>query len=413
MRWFRHRKARGQEPSYFSVLDLGASKVKALVVGRSGGQVDILGRSWVAHRNGLTRDGAVGDQEALRAACERALMRAEDATEAAVGHKIVPDRALVSVPTAWLRGALGWGRMVRPHLEETIARQECSDPIKHAGQQAMQRLAQVATGGEWELVDATVVSLRVDGRRVTDPVGFRGHTLEALALVFAAPREALRAVRQIADSLNLDPPHPVPEPLALSAAVPGDGLILEAGAATTSVVLARHGVPLSFASIRHGDNSLTQSLSEALDVPYAHAEALLDAYGGGRLEESQRQAVSAALEEPLISWLSAVVECARSWDSPPEGWPTTVHLCGGTSRLPELQTLVADVRWLEALPFPHAPSVRLWDGSNLERVVHHAEPRWQLADVTVLSVAGWLLRDRGQSSFDGMLRSSLRLGSVP
>jgi hypothetical protein len=407
MRRLWRRRSRKPASRYLSVLDLGAFAVKALVIECSGDRATILGRGSATHRGGIAADCTIGDARALETACERALTQAEDGTEAVRGRKVVPDAAAIAVPTAWVRGALGSGRVLRPNLEDGVTAQECIEPLLSAGRQAMRRVGRVTRGGEWELLDATVVTFSIDGHRVTDPVGFRGHSLEATVLVLAVPSRLVAALRSTADKLQLEPPALVAEPLALAAASPGDGLIIQVGALTTALVLSRYGAPVSFASICQGGAAFAKALGEAIGVSTDRADVMLRGFALGQLSDSDRSRVEAALGESLLRWLSSMIESLRSWTEIPGEWPPFIHLCGGVSRLGALGRAVAQTRWLEALPFPFTPQVKTWDGSNVEQVLDRTNRRWQLDGLTTLSLAAWALRDRGPSTRDGILRASL------
>ncbi|MFL7808903.1 MAG: hypothetical protein AB8I80_09760, partial [Anaerolineae bacterium] len=176
--------------------------------------VTILGRGSAAHRNGIAANGMIGELSALQDACERALIMAEDATVESGRVKVVPDTALIVVPTAWLVRAVGIGRVLRPNLEEAVAADERGEPIERAGRIAADLLAGRSGPGEWRLLDATVLDLKVDGRRVTDLAGFRGRVLEAGVQAVAAPDHALVALAALADALKLNPPIMVAEPMA-------------------------------------------------------------------------------------------------------------------------------------------------------------------------------------------------------
>ena len=410
--WMRRSKRPDANGDYYSVLDLGASAVKALVVERAGERATILGRGRAEHSNGIAIDGTIGDLSALQDACERALIMAEDATAQASRRKVVPDTVLIVVPTAWLAGAVGIGRYVRPNLEQTITPDECREPVERAGRIAADLLTGKSGAGAWRLLDATVLELRVDGRRVTGFGGFRGHTLEASVQAVAAPDRMLVLLAQLADGLKLDPPHLVAEPLALAAAVEDDGLVIQVGARTTGLVLTRRGVPVAFGAVPAGGSALVDALADAFRLPPSRGSALLRAYSDGRLQSAERTAVRNVLAAPLASWLSLVVRELRSWDVQEEDWAPEVHLCGGVGALDDLQHLVASSPWLDTLPLPRLPSVHSWDGSHLAQVADRTMPRWQLDGVTSLAVAAWPLRDRGPGTVDGLLRSSLRIGSV-
>jgi hypothetical protein len=410
--WRRRSQRPDADGDYYSVLDLGASAVKALVVEQAGDRATILGRGRAGHANGIAIDGTIGDLGALQDACERALVMAEDATAEATYRKVVPDTVLMVVPTAWLAGAVGIGRYVRPNLEQTITADERREPIERAGRIAADLLTGKSGPGDWRLLDATVLELTVDGRRVTGFRGFRGHALEATVQAVAAPDRMLVLLAQLAEGLKLDPPHLVAEPLAMASAVGEEGLVIQVGARTTSLVLIRRAVPIAFGAVQAGGGALVDALADAFRLSPSRAGALLRAHSAGRLQSAERRAVRNVLAAPLASWLSMVVRELRSWDVRPADWVPEVHLCGGLGALGDLQRLVASSPWLDTLPLSRLPSVRSWDGSNLSQVADRTMPRWQLDGVTSLAVAAWPLRDRGPGTADGVLRSSLRIGSV-
>jgi hypothetical protein len=64
---------------------------------------------------------------------------------------------------------------------------------------------------------------------------------------------------------------------------------------------------------------------------------------------------------------------------------------------------------LEVLPFPYAPQVKVWDGSNLDRIDDRTDQHWRLDNITSLSLAAWMLRERGSLLYDQALRRSLEI----
>jgi cell division protein FtsA len=401
---------------YLSVLDLGVSSVKALVLQRVGDQVTILGRGRALAQgvgpgpDGLAPDGAITDLDALASICERALCEAEDMTAETCGHKVVPDEALIAVPASCSRGALGQGRARRIAVETGIGAEEWTTSVAHAGRRALRELGRLTGVGKWEVIDGAVVAFTVDGHRVTDPIGFRGHLLEATVFAAAAPQGLAASLRQLADRLQLDPPGLVAEPVSLAAACPDDGLVIEVGARTTGLCLARYGAPLAFSSVPWGGDNLTQALADTFQLFPSRAEALKRAYGAGQLSPEGTSAVQKALAVPIQSWISAVLEQLEPWRERIRVWPPEIYVCGGTGALPGLAESVSAVRWLDQLPFPRTPNVSIWDGSPLARVVDRTEPRWLVGDVVVLSVAALAAHDRNASTPDGVLRTVLGIG---
>lgn len=405
---FWKRGSEQDNTRYLSLLDPGGTAVKAIVLEQIDGQATILGRGSAPHVGGLAPDGTIGDVDALSAACEQALRFAEDATEGAGQLKIVPDVSVFSVPMPWLRGAVGTDGVARTALEAGIDIEECYEPIARAGRRAMRNLGRVVVSGKWELVDAALVAFAVDGHRVTNPVDFRGHMLEATSFVLAAPQGLLDTLREIADRLQLDPPYLAAEPLALAAALPSAGLVVEMGALTTGLVLVRYGVPIACGSVPQGGSKLTEVLADAFGLSLPRAEALKRAYGAGQLGEEGEAIVRDLLQEPLRLWLAAIIDHLETWADVTPTWPPSIYLCGGASQLPDVRLAASGARWLHSLPFPRTPEIRVWDGSNLSPVLlERAATRWTTDGIVLSSLAAWTLRDQGPATPDGVLRTSL------
>jgi cell division ATPase FtsA len=384
-----------------------------MVVERDGAGVTILGTASQAHPVRIAVDGIHGDVEALMAACDNALTRAEDATEAVAGRKVVPDSVLMAVPTGSLRGAVGTGSVQRPHLEQGIVEAECFEPALRAGRHAMRLLGKETDNGAWELLDASVVSFAIDGHRVTDPIGFRGHKFESATFVTAARRRTIALLRDVADHLQLNPPWLIAEPMALAAAVPHDGLIIQAGARTTGLILVRHSAPALLAGLDVGGEVFTRALMDVFDLTPYRADRVLRAYAERRLDEKARLAVRQALTAPLEEWSRAVVERLYAWRGRDVEWSPQVLLCGGLAYLDDLQQAVAGMRWVEMLPFPRTPRVRTWGGANLSLVDDRTGSPWRLTHVTALCTAVWGGRDRSSDSLEGRLGTALGARSPP
>lgn len=409
----RLRRSRNKENQkdvrLVSMLDPGASAVKALVVELGDRSATILGRGQARHAGGIAADGSIGDLDVLKTACESALREAEDATEQTRGHKIVPDVAMFSVPTAWLCGAIGRGSVERPALETPIEASEYAVPLARAGRQALRHLGNVTGPGDWELLDATLISFSINGNPVTDPTGFRGHSLAATVFVVAAPRHSLACLRQIADKLQLEPPRLVAEPLALAAIAPKDGLIVQVGAATTGLILTRSHAPIAFASVLQGGTTWARSCADRFGISLARAEAALCAFAGNELDAQSQQVLQSALQPALNGWLPELVATLQDWRKSRLTWSPSIQLCGGASAIPGVHETITRARWVDMVPFSRTPDTQIWDGSNVSQVTDLTPSRWQLGGLTTLSLAAWATRDQSKQGPDGLLRASLEL----
>ena len=409
-RMWKRRPRRRNEPDGFSVLDIGTSSVRALIARQDGDKVVVLGRG-ERTRSGapswsLAADGRLENADALSAVCDDVLCQAEDATEQTAGHKIVPDIGYVVVPAVWIRGASGTGSSNRVALETTIQAEEFIDPVVQGGRRALRNLGRETGAGQWALVDATLVAFGIDGHRVTDPVGFRGYRLEATVFVVAAQQRFVQSLRSVANALQLEPPRLVPEPMALAASLPGNGLAVQIGAHTTGLCLAKYGAPLAVGSVSVGGQAWTRALADVFRFTLPRAEALKLAYSTGRLSVEVTEAVEKALAYSVQSWLGAVMNTLRSWGSG-YSWTPEIYLCGRASGQPDVFRAVSSARWLDQVPFPHTPHVQRWDGSSAPGVMDRTGDRRDPGDAVLLSAAAWAARERGYQTPDGVLRASL------
>lgn len=402
-----HRTA--HNPQQFSVLDLGGSAVKALVVEVQDGRATVLGRGQARHTQALDDRGLIANLDALIGACEEALRDAEDATERVREAKLVPDIALFAVPTAWTRGAMGVGGVERTALELPITREECVEPLVRAGRRAMRNLGRLTDDGEWQLLDATLIAFSINGNPVTEPVGFRGHELQAAVFVVAARRDQLAALPKIAEALQLEPPQMVAEPLALAATLAESGLLIQVGQVTTQAVLVRKGAPLAVGHIPCGGRQWIRALTDTFHLSPERADALLRAWSSGRLTPQARQTVEQVCRPLWDEWLRALIAEIRRWEIERLEWPPTIYLCGGAMSLSPLREQIGKAPWHELLPFQRTPDVRIWDGANLNLLNDLAEPRWPIDGVTALSVAAWGIRNRSSETTDGILRQALEI----
>lgn len=420
MRRRGHNQAQPNTPagSYLSVLDIGDGSVRALVVQVSDDQVSILGRGMAPREAATEIIPSAGNWGDLGQACEQALRSAEDAT-ARLGAKIIPDAAVMSVPACYVRGAAGVGQVKRVAFETPIMLAECAEPLALAGRRALRHVGRLTDPDEWVVLDATVATWYLSGHSLTDPVGFRGRDLAAMAFVAVAPRAVVQSLVSIADTLQLDPSMLVAAPLALAAVSPSDGLIVQVQAAATDLILVHRGVPLVCDSIEQGGAAWAQALQSAFHLSPTQSEAVLRAYRAGRLDAAHQKAVQDALQSPLDAWAAVVVERLQSWTRDhlvdrrvltldPPFWSPDIYVCGRADLLPWAQRSLAGVRWLSLLPFPRAPQVRPWDSVSPPGVQDLTEQRGRLGGLTAWACAAWARRGRGNPAWEGMLKASLK-----
>jgi len=215
--WQRRNAARTprrpESPTFYSVVAPGATTFRLLVIDASAGGATVWGWS---EQPGPGRDGI--EPAWLSAACDRAQSRAEEMAQDLAGRWILPDRMLVGLPASQIVGRAWAVSQNRARPEQPVEERELEALLSRALRLAVNRLLSTAPGDEeWLLLDAAPVALTIDGRGVTDPVGFRAREIGAAVFAALAPAATLGAWRAAAEALDFVELTLVAEPLALAA----------------------------------------------------------------------------------------------------------------------------------------------------------------------------------------------------
>lgn len=387
--WLKFKRTEGteDEPAYRSVLDVGTTWVKALVVAEQDGEVRVIGRGRAHHRRAFSAGGKVADLNALTVACEAALCQAEDMTEETAERKIVPDTAVIGVPARWLIVTSQSFTRRRSRPETPVEEQEVERVIERAGRLAYQKaLGSAATSAPLKLLDASLVSLTVDGHRVTDHRGFRGGELGATVCVAVAAEEDLMTLHALAEALELESVHLLAEPQAVARQLGRDGIVLDVGGVTTGVYLMRHGTLLTADTLPLGGDSLAQSLAAVFNLSGRQVQALRRAYVNGLLAAEDAAQVRAVLADTIQSWLQAVESCLARLAGA-DYLPHQIYLCGGGSRWPDLLDAARAHSWMQNLPFVRYPQVQLLDPVQFACPLNGTARHWDVEETVALSLA--------------------------
>jgi hypothetical protein len=373
----RHQAA--GSPLYISVIDPGATTLRVLVVEVAGGQATVWG--W-AEQPG---DADVGQ---LAGACEQALARAEEMARERAGHFLLADQMWVGLPVSQLRGG-AWPivqRRARP--DRPVEERELEALLSRGLRLSANRLADPENPG-WLLVDTAAVTLTVDGRRVTDPVGFRGRELEATVFAALARAETVDAWRMAAREFEFSTLTLAAAPLALTAGLTeSQGLLLDVGGTTTDLTWWRAGRPVALASLAKGGADLTRLLLRKWRLSPDKAEQLKAAYAGGRLSAEARSDVLGALAPALQAWLEETEALLTGLDHD-EPLPQQIYLLGGGSMLPEIVDAVRTLAWSQRLNFVRYPQVGRLQPTDVPGVVNRTDQGRSAGDVAALALAAW------------------------
>jgi cell division ATPase FtsA len=372
----------------YGVLEPGTTTLRLLVVEAVGGQATVLG--W-AEGPGWVCSGA--DLAQLVAACGETLSSAEKMALATGERLILPDQIVVGLPASQVRGRACSIVQHRSRPERLVDERELQELLERALRLAVNRLLGESTEqASWLLVDAAPVALAVDGRGVTDPVGFRGREIGATVFAALAQASVIETWGLVARELEFSALTLTAAPLALAAVIPApQGILLDIGRVTTDLIWCQAGRPLIIDSVPLGGELLTRTLMEKWRLSSDRAERLKGVYSAGELDAEARSQVQQVLLPGLQAWFEAT-EASLVQLNQEEPLPQHLYLSGGGSALPEMSDAVRALAWSQRLRFARYPQVQRLQPTEVAGVVNRTGLGHGMGDVSALALAAWAAR---------------------
>ncbi|MCL5093885.1 MAG: rod shape-determining protein [Patescibacteria group bacterium] len=387
---------------HFLALDIGTEFVKALIFKvepnpeGSGERGVIVGTGRQRQRLGDMNGGAVTDISGVVENCLRAIERAEDMAG------VSPTDVIIGIAGELVKGATTTVHYERLRPKAQIDLPELKNIVERVQEKAFDHVRkQLAweTGYEEidvKLVNASITDVKIDGYKVTNPLGFQGKEVSVGVFNAFAPLVHLGALQTIAGDLGLDLISIAAEPYAVARCVGVDeaqefsAIFIDIGGGTSDIAVVRNGGVEGTKMFAIGGRSFTKRLAQVLNTTFADAEKIKIAYSQGKLTKDSEKTVGEALMEDAEVWLSGV-ELSLSEFSDIDLLPSKILLCGGGSALPEIKDVLEGSDWYKDLPFAHKPKVRFIKPEEVTTIVDETETIKDQQDVTPMALANLVL----------------------
>jgi cell division protein FtsA len=390
-------------PVAYAALDIGTEFAKALVFSIDAGQGKVLGRGRHPQSRTAMQDGLITDIDAVVQNCYAALAQAEQAAG------IEGKRAIIGIAGELVKGLSTTVTVERQQPTETLGLDEIEDVLEQVQQLALTRVTERLT---WEmgqpqvdvrLVNSAVVSVKIDGHLVSNPLGFQGRYLQVTVFNAFAPLVHVGASHSIARHLDLDLLSVVAEPYAVAGCLANPlmtdagGIFIDVGGGTTDIALVRNGGIEATQSFALGGRAFTRRLATEQRLSFDDAEALKLRYARRELAAAAMQEVSKALDRDVSTWMDGVQlileELAGEGQLPPY-----VYLCGGASALPDILERLRSFPWTERLPCPRPPQITMLKPTDIAAMRDDTGDVLDQQDVTPLGLAVQALALQRESS---------------
>jgi cell division protein FtsA len=383
----------GSERQLYTALDIGTAFAKAIIIEVHGDHAEVLGVG--RHPQSYTHmsDGIVTDIPGVIANCNEALLKAENAA----GGVIAP-AAVVGIAGELVKGSSTTVNRQRQQPAKPITAEELEGLITSAQQKllksARERIA-AETGYqniEVRLTNAAVVSVRIDGQVVSNPIGFRGRHFTLTLFSAFAPLMQLGALETVAQGLDLTLVTIVAEPYALArclstnAGADSGAIFIDVGGGTTDIALVRQGGIEETRMFALGGRTFTRRIATSKGISLKDAERLKISYSNGEIKGSGRDEIQAILAPECQTWMDSVEllveELAKG-----ELLPPAIYIVGGGSALVDIHQRLESFPWTEKLPFSRQPIIRTVQPDMVANISDRAGLLVNAQDITPMALA--------------------------
>lgn len=346
-------------------LDIGTEFVKALIARMDGDDIEIIGVGRARQSVDDMHGGAISDIGGVVRNCEEALSKAED--QAGVQGK----KAVIGIAGELVKGLTQTIRYKRPQPNRPLDVSEMEliiERVQERAQDKAQKQIAFETGNnevEVKLVNSAIVSIHIDGYRVSNPIGFQGKDVAIQIYTAFAPMVHIGALERAAAELDLDLIAVAAEPFAVSRSVLGTdasstftAILVDVGGGTTDIAVVNDGGVEGTKMFGIGGRSFTRTIAADMDLSYEDAEKLKVNIDEPNLKESVVKQLNTSVDKTLDVWIGGVELALSEFDSV-DHLPSRILLCGGGASLKKLVHLLSTNDWHTNLPFTKKPSVQL------------------------------------------------------
>lgn len=358
-------------------IDIGSSSVKACVFAEEDDALTLKGQSHVAQFPHTLQGGSIINLNQAIRSVQDAVRKAENMA------KISPKEMVLGVSGELVKGVTMTLDYERDKPGKRLDAQELKTIIYELQWQAFDQIRRQISDEmsipemELKLINASIISIRVDGEVLHDPRGSTGEKVTIEIFNCFAPLQHFGQLQSIAVEL---PYHELKGVFIQSFAVCHSlslqntlesAMVIDIGAGTTDVCVLIDGHIVGNRSFSLGGNSLTKRISHELSTSFDEAESIKLGYCKEELDKRSQKVVEEAIQPDIEIWISSLEFCLK--ELPIKKLPQKILICGNSSLLPEFQEALEEHDWSDHFPFDGKMQVRHLDYADILSGDSHAD----------------------------------------
>ncbi|GAB6139243.1 cell division FtsA domain-containing protein [Halanaerobaculum tunisiense] len=356
-------------------LDIGTEYIKAVIVRFNQEYIcEIIGYGRIKQSYTNMEGGAISNIEEV---IKKSYEAIEEAVEMA---EVRPEEIVIGIAGEFVKGVVTTLERKRLFSKKKLKQKEIDKLVEEAQEEAISQaeeklLADIGLDDvEVQLINSSVVEIKLDGYKITNPEEFQGKNLELTVFNTFAPLVHVGALETVADRLDYKLAGIIAEPFAIAKSIMSNeayefgAIVIDIGGGTTDIALIRNGGIEGTKMFSWAGRAFTKSLAREFNLSLAEAEQLKLNYSVGELEAAEEVEAVEKIEQilqPDFNLLYEGVELALDELAMAEALPQKIYLCGGGSALTGLFDGIQQREMYEELPFFKQPDIKLLTAEDI------------------------------------------------
>lgn len=386
-----------KESEVVLALDIGTEFVKSIIFKPIDNNQKgiIIGVGTARQKVGNMTSGAVSDINGVIKTCSKSIEKAKNQA----GIEEVKD-CIVGIAGEFVKGTTTTVHYERAKPEVRIDMPELKNIVQKIQWKALERIRKqfsYETGHsdiDVKLINASIVGVKIDGYRVTNPMGFQGKDVSIGIFNAYAPMIHLGAIEAIVKELGLKlhsiaaEPYAVVQGTGLKESPDFGGIFIDIGGGTTDVAVVKNGGLEGTSMFALGGRAFTKRLVSEYGLTFNQAEELKLMYAKNELKDDEAEDVHKVLRNDCKVWLSGVEIALENFcSSNLDVLPSRIFLCGGGSGLPGIYEQLSSADWVGNLPFASKPKISFVQPRDMVYMVDQTKSLTNPQDVTPMGLA--------------------------